>query len=41
MKAIWKDTVIADSDDIVEVEGNAYFPLSSLRREHVLLVAAI
>lgn len=37
MKAIWKDTVIADSDDIVEVEGNAYFPLlSSLRREHVL-----
>lgn len=36
MKAIWKDTVIADSDDIVEVEGNAYFPLSSMRREHVL-----
>ncbi len=36
MKAIWKDAVIAESDDIVEVEGNAYFPLSSLHREHVL-----
>ncbi len=23
MKAIWNDTVIAQSDDIVEVEGNA------------------
>jgi len=36
MKAIWKEVVIAESDDIVEVEGNAYFPLSSLKREHVL-----
>ena len=28
-------TVIAESDDIVEVEGNAYFPLTSLRQEYV------
>lgn len=26
MKAIWNDTVIAESDDTVEVEGNHYFP---------------
>ena len=30
MKAIWKGEVIAESDDIVMVEGNAYFPRSSL-----------
>lgn len=33
MKAIWNDTVIAESDDIVTVEGNAYFPMAALRRE--------
>ena len=32
MKAIWKDTVIAQSDDTVMVEGNHYFPESSLNR---------
>jgi uncharacterized protein (DUF427 family) len=35
MKAIWNDVVVAESDDIVEVEGNAYFPLASLKREFV------
>lgn len=35
MKAIWNDTIIAESDDIVEVEGRAYFPLSSLRLKHM------
>lgn len=35
MKAIWNGQVIAESDDIVTVEGNAYFPASSLRREFV------
>jgi uncharacterized protein (DUF427 family) len=32
MKAIWKNTVIAESDDIVEVEGNYYFPPDSIDR---------
>ena len=32
MKAIWKDTVIAESDDTVVVEGNHYFPSDSLDR---------
>ncbi|MES2784928.1 MAG: DUF427 domain-containing protein [Pseudomonadota bacterium] len=35
MKAIWNGTVIAESDDTVAVEGNLYFPASSLKREHI------
>ena len=35
MKAIWNDTVIAESDNTVLVEGNHYFPESSLNREVV------
>jgi uncharacterized protein (DUF427 family) len=34
VKAIWNDAVLAESDDTVVVEGNHYFPESSLRREH-------
>jgi uncharacterized protein (DUF427 family) len=33
-KASWNGTVIAESDDIVTVEGNAYFPLESLKMEY-------
>ncbi len=33
MKALWNGQVIAESDDIVEVEGNAYFPLNSLNKQ--------
>lgn len=33
-RAEWNGTVLAESDDIVTVEGNAYFPAASLRREH-------
>jgi uncharacterized protein (DUF427 family) len=36
MKAQWNGTVIAESDDIVEVEGNAYFPLTALDRSLVV-----
>ncbi len=35
MKAIWNDTVIADSDKTVVLEGNHYFPVSSLNRQYV------
>lgn len=35
MKAIWKDTVIAESDDTVMVEGNRYFPETALNRAYV------
>lgn len=34
MRALWKDTVLAESDDTVVVEGNHYFPADSLRREY-------
>ena len=35
MKAVWNGVVVAESDDIVTVEGNAYFPESALRRDLV------
>lgn len=35
MKATWNNAVIAESEDIVTVEGNAYFPASALRRDFV------
>jgi uncharacterized protein (DUF427 family) len=31
--ATWKGTVIAESDDTVVVEGNHYFPMSSVRTD--------
>jgi uncharacterized protein (DUF427 family) len=34
MKAVWKNTVIAESDDTVVVENNHYFPPSAIKREH-------
>ncbi|HEY6186953.1 MAG TPA: DUF427 domain-containing protein [Pyrinomonadaceae bacterium] len=34
MKAIWNDTVLAESDDTIVVEGNHYFPPASVRQEH-------
>ncbi len=30
MKAVWNGTTIAESDDIVTVEGNAYFPITAV-----------
>lgn len=34
MKAVWNDTVLAESDDTVVVEGNHYFPPDAIRREY-------
>lgn len=33
MQASWNGSVIAESDDIVRVEGNAYFPPEALRSD--------
>jgi len=33
MKAVWNGTTLAESDDTVVVEGNHYFPVSSVREE--------
>lgn len=35
MKAIWNNAVIADSPTTVVLEGNHYFPESSLNRNYV------
>ena len=35
MRATWNGAVIAESDDTVVVEGNHYFPRSSLREEYL------
>jgi uncharacterized protein (DUF427 family) len=34
MKAIWKDTILAESDATVVVEGNHYFPPDSVQASH-------
>ncbi|MFN2493377.1 MAG: DUF427 domain-containing protein [Pyrinomonadaceae bacterium] len=34
MKAIWNNSVLAESDDTVVVEGNHYFPPESINRKH-------
>ncbi len=35
MKAIWNEKVIAESEDIVNVEGNSYFPVASVKKEYL------
>ncbi|APA64762.1 DUF427 domain-containing protein [Maribacter sp. 1_2014MBL_MicDiv] len=34
VKAIWNNTVIAESDATVQVEGNHYFPPSAIKKEY-------
>ena len=33
MKAIWKDQVLAESDETVVVENNHYFPTASIKMD--------
>ena len=35
MKAVWNGKVVAQSDDLVLVEGNQYFPMEALDRQYV------
>ena len=35
LRAIWNGAVLAESDDIVMVEGNAYFPRESLNEQYL------
>jgi len=37
MKATWNDTVLAESDDTVVVEGNHYFPPESVYSDYFKL----
>ena len=34
MKAIWNNTVLAESGDTVVVEGNHYFPPDAIKKEY-------
>ena len=34
MKAVWNDTIVADSDATRVVEGNHYFPPDSVHRKY-------
>jgi uncharacterized protein (DUF427 family) len=34
MKATWRGTTLAESDDTVMVEGNYYFPADSIHRKN-------
>jgi len=36
MKATWNHTIIADSDDWIDLEGNIYFPLSGVNQQYLL-----
>ena len=36
MRATWKGTVIAESDDTIVIEGNHYFPPDSIRSENFI-----
>lgn len=36
MKAIWNNQVIAESDDIINVEGNSYFPIEAVNKEFLI-----
>lgn len=36
MKAIWRGTVLAESNDTVLVEGNHYFPAEAVKPQHLL-----
>lgn len=33
MKAIWKDKIIAESNDTIVIEGNHYFPPSAINED--------
>ena len=34
MKAIWNETIIAESDETLVIEGNHYFPAESIKKEY-------
>jgi uncharacterized protein (DUF427 family) len=36
MQAIWNGEVIAESTDTIEIEGNHYFPVESVKMEYIM-----
>jgi uncharacterized protein (DUF427 family) len=35
MKAIWNGLVIAESDDVIKLEGHYYFPEAAVKQEYL------
>jgi len=35
MRAVWNGAVLAEAPETVQLEGNHYFPVDSLRREYL------
>jgi uncharacterized protein (DUF427 family) len=35
-KAVWKDTILAESSNPVKVEGNYYFPPQDVKKEYLV-----
>jgi len=35
LKAIWKDKILAESDETIIIKGNHYFPPGSIKTEHL------
>ncbi len=36
MKAIWHDTILAESDETIVIENNHYFPATSIRNQYFI-----
>ena len=36
MKAMWNGTVLAESDATIELEGNQYFPVESVKKDYLM-----
>jgi uncharacterized protein (DUF427 family) len=34
-RAVWNGAVLAETDDVVTVEGNLYFPMSAVKSEYL------
>lgn len=34
MKAVWNGSILAESSETIEVEGNQYFPADSINQDH-------
>lgn len=35
MKAIWNNKVIAESNHVIDIEGNSYFPIESVNKDYL------
>ena len=41
MKAVWNGATVAESDDIIVIEGNHYFPMASVEKNTSKIVRRV